>query len=371
MQFVKNLGRVLSSSVFKLSLGLLVLVAPLIMVFGTPGPLKQALKSSKIYDQAVDSAVSSSVDVEGSGDAASTSQTELNQAAKTAITPEFIQNSSEQIIDGVYGWLTGKTAQPEFRIDASTVKQQIIQATSDQAVAKAKELPACTLQQTRAFAGSSVDPFNLPCLPPGYDINLLRGEVAKQVGRSEGDFLQNPIITPSTLPKDQHGNTAIQNLTTNAAQAPDVFRWLKRAPWILGTLAVISGGLVIWLYDDKRRAIRNLAFTTLGLGAVVIAGILFTNYAFGQLGKPNGALTQNIKGSLQQPVLAVTKSLADSINSKLIFFGSVYALIGASTLIALHYTKPKTTTPTANESVKNDPKEIAEPEPPKPIVKSK
>lgn len=337
MHFFKNLGQWLSGFVFRLSLGFLVVAGPLVMVFGTPGPLKQALGDSKIYDSAVDSVIQDSIKSGTRDGPLPPDQPELQQAVKEAVTPAFLHSSGDQIIDGIYGWLEGKTAQPEFRIDATSVQQKLVQSLGDRAVAKARQAPPCSLQQTRALAGSTIDPFNLPCLAPGYDVNLLRVEIAKQV--SSDNILQNPVINQDNLPKDVNGKTAVQNLTDHAKNAPEIFRWLKLTPWLLAVVALISGTVFIALTEDKRRALRKLSIATLVLGLVVIAGIFISNYAFSRATSSTGPLASRVSGPLQQPTLATAQSLAKAINGKLILFGGAYALLGGSGLLALRFTK--------------------------------
>lgn len=343
MHFVKTVSLVISSTVFRLSLVFLAVTTPLVMVFGTPDALKHALNSSKIYEVVADDIVKTSSQDSGATSASSQDQAQIQDAAKKAIQPGFIQSSSEQIIDGTYGWLSGKTAQPEFNIDTSGVKRSLEQAIGDHVVVKAQQLPACSLQEARALAGSSVDPVNLPCLPPNYDVNLLRNEISNQLSNEEGSIFKSSAITPETLPKDENGKTVVQNLTTDAKQAPLIFSWIKRSPFIFGILAFATACLTVYLNNEKRRGLRSVAVTLLGLGVALAIGGAFTIFAFSKLAGSTGPLAGKIQGPMQQPAITAARTLINAFSSKLLIIGVAYALVGGGIMLVMHLSKPKST----------------------------
>lgn len=373
MNIVKSLSRGLLALLFKVSVILLLIVAPIVMVFGTSNTLKSSLKESDIYSAAVDGIIDSiHKDADKSGGDNPFKDPSVQQAAKSALSPVFLQKSSESIIDGMYGWLSGKTARPEFTIDASGVKEQFIKAVGDYAVNRAKRLPACTVAQLRTMS-TNIDPLTADCVPPGYNVENLRTLVTEQLNKpsenGEQNILQQPIITADTLPKDENGKTPVQNATENGNNARTIFRWLLRAPMLLSSLAVISGGLLVLLYDDKRRAVRNLAVTVLPVGVVGLLGVFVTQKVFAALEKSD-AITK-ADNAIQQPLIALLHSLSGAVNQKLLLIAGIYTVLGAGTLIALHYTKPKTPeavpatdTPAPNELA------VKEESPQKPAEKS-
>ncbi len=344
MNILKSLARGFLAFLFKVSLVLLIILWPLVMVFGTSDQLKTSLKASKIYDTGVDSLIESvNKDSDKSNEDNPFKDPAVQQAAKTAITPTFLQRSSESIIDGIYGWLQGKTPQPTFTIDASEVKDQFIKAAGDYAVNRAKSLPTCTVAQLRQM-GTDIDPLTATCVPPGYNIEGLRDLIAQELNKpsenGEKNILQQPIITADTLPKNDNGKTPVQDITNGASNLPKIFMWLQRGPFILLGLATVSGGLLVLLYDDKRRGIRNLAVTVLPIGLLGLFGVVVTNRAFGALAKSDAIAKAD--ATIQQPLISLLHTLSNAINQKLLFIAAVYAVLGAGTLIALHFTKPKT-----------------------------
>ncbi len=350
MRFLKSLLRGLFSLIFKLSLTLLLVIAPVVMVLGTSGQIKQSLQDSKIYDSAVDSLVDNiKKDADNHQDPNQKDDSPFAEAAvqdalKKAVTPAFLQSSSEQIIDGMYGWLQGKTAQPEFKIDISGVKKTFTDAVGDYAVNRGKTLPACTVAQARqALADGKVEPLTTPCLPAGYSLEDLRGEITKQLNTpkpgEKDNLLQHNEITPDTLPAGDDGQNPIKKLTTDAGKAPQIFHWLTLAPLLLGALAVASGGLVLALHDEKRRGLRQLAWTLLPLGVLGLLSVFLTNFALNKL-EHSGSLIK-ADNALKEPLITLIHSLTSAFNHSLLLLAGVYVVLGAGTLIVLKLTAPK------------------------------
>lgn len=344
MDLLKSLARGLLGLVFKFSLVLLAVSASLLAVFGTPDRLKQSVNDSGLYETGVESVVKSAAkDARGEGDTNYDHQV-VQDAAKAALTPDFLKTSFESIINGFYGWLEGKTDQPQFSVDVKVAKDRFVTAASDAAVARAKGLPVCTLAQARELAGSEIDPFTVPCVPPGYDVESLRGLIAAQLDKpaadGQGNILQQDVLTPETLPKDDHGKTAVQNFTEDAEQLPQLYGFVKILPWILAVLAVVTGSLILLLHADKRRGLRSLAITLAWVGVVALIGILITNWLFGQL--QNSGSFNPADANLKDPIISLVRSLVNAFNSRLLWFGVAYVALGAGTLAALHFTKPKT-----------------------------
>ncbi len=341
MQFVKRFSRGFLATVFNLCLIGLVVLGPIVMVFGTSQQIEESLSDSGIYDNAVKAVVENAAKDSAGQPDSPFNQPAVQEAAQKALSPDFLQNTSEGILDGLYGWLQKKTPEPQFNIDVAAAKQQFVAAVSDYAVARASQLPACTPAQAKQLGGD-VDPLTAQCLPAGYDVQSLPARIAaeleKQQGQ-EGNLLQQTAITPETLPKDEEGKTPVQNFTEDAKNVPEIYGWLTKGPWLLGIFALLAGGLVVFLSDDKRRALRGLGITLLVVGALTLIGIAISGYAFGKLEQSD--VLANVDANLKEPVTNLVKSLRNAFNQRLMVFGLVYIVLGGGTLIALHFTKPK------------------------------
>ncbi|HUP26158.1 MAG TPA: hypothetical protein VM124_00750 [Candidatus Limnocylindrales bacterium] len=333
MELLKSLLRGLASAGLKLGLVLLAFTSALVMVFSTSAGVKQALRSSQVYDAAIDGIISEtaqSQDTPNEQAARITAQEpQIKQAAKTAFTPAVIQNSSEQIIDGLYGWLRSGSDKPDFRVDLTDAKQQFAEALADSAIDRAQHLPACTLQQARELAATTIDPFSVPCVPPGYNLGALRTKVVSDIANNQ-EFLKNPVITADSFPKDNQGRSVFQS----ASQAPATFQLLLKAPWIIAGLTALFGVMLLTLHRDKRRGLRSIALTLLGSGVFLLVASLLFNYAFKSVSQPKAPQNINV---LQQPLWHAFLSLQNSVTNKLLWFGGIYTVLGVLGLLTLHF----------------------------------
>ncbi len=342
MQFIKKMSRGGSAFLLKFSLFLLALTASVVAVMGSPAGIKQGLKDSNIYGSLVDNSLNAvQQDSQKKGGSKEENnlpldQPEVRNAIKAAFNTEFLQTTTEQIIDGTYKWLNGSTSKPDFTIDLTPVKQRLASSLGDYAVTRAQSLPACSLQQTRELQNSQIDPLNVPCVPPGFNTASLRDEVVNQINNNDQIF-KDPVITADTL-KDEKGKSPFETLN----QAPDAFKLAKNIPYALGALAILSSAGLILLHDERRRGIRQTGGIILGTGVFLLISTLVLNLLFNQSAQSKGPLDNVANQSFQQAVTALVKSLMSELNSKLILFAIVYFLIGCVIFIGLKFTAKKT-----------------------------
>lgn len=348
MQFVKRLARGLASTGFKLGIFLTAVTAALVLAFGTPTTIKESLDKSGIYDQAVKSVLDQTQqgvqgEPAGEGIAADVplQDAAIRKAAEQAFSPDVLQRSAEQGIDGTYSWLEGDTETPNFAIDLTGVKQNLANAIGDEAAKRVQALPVCTLEQLRQL-NPGTSPFDLPCQPPGLNIAVERQKIVNEVASSP-DFLKDPVITADDW-KDTNG----QSHFAQASEAPQAFQFAKKLPWIFGSLSLLLGAGLVFLHESRRRGLFVVARTLLVTGVVLLVGSLITAYLLRTV-QPDLQLANT--PALQQAVVALIRSLTAAFNRPLLVFATSYTVLGGVGLIALHFTKPKTESqPTPSDS---------------------
>ena len=341
MRFLKSLCRGLATFGFKLGLVLLALTTVLMMVFGTSGVIKQALRDSQVYGKALDSAINEVI--KNQGGRASDQPTDLitnepryRQAASNAFTPAVIKDSSEQVIDGVYTWLRSDSAQPDFRVDLSMPKQKFAEMVADSALERARQLPVCTLQELRELASNNFDPFTVPCLPFGYNPNNLRAQAISDTQASQS-FLKDPVITPGSFPKNSQGKSIFENFS----QAPKIFQLMLIAPWITVGLTLLCGLALMLLHEDKRRGFRSIGTALLVSGVLLLFVVVVSAFTFSKLNIRSEQLSSQLAPGLQRPILDTFDTLSSTINSKLLWFGGIYITLGVIVMFALRFTRKK------------------------------
>lgn len=333
MRFFKRFLRGLSSQIFKSCLYLLAIITAGVIVFGEPTQLKKTIHASRIYDKIV----SSVLDQSQSSQANSTINIPINdpliqQAAQAAFPPDFLEQSTNQVIDGIYGWLQGKTESPQFEIKLGDAKQRFATAVGDIAANRVGKLPICTLQQLRAQDLNNIDPFSVRCQPPGINIKTEQNKIVTSINNDE-NFLKDTTISTDNLSK-QNGQTIFDQ----ASVAPTTFQWLTKLPYLLGGLGILAGSSLVLLHEDKRRGIWIIGRTLLFSGVVLLVGALLAMYLAKQFHIQNfGAGNTAIESSLQP----IVQSLTNSFNHIVYIFSAIYLVLGGAIMLTIHLTRPK------------------------------
>jgi hypothetical protein len=324
---------------FSTAILFLAITAAIAQVFGTPQALKTALQQSGAYDTASQQLASKAGEATASeaGEGLPLDKADVSQAAAENFSAKAIQTNAEEVIDGSYGWLEGKTDKPDITIDLSPYIAGFTQSVGDQAVQRVQGLPACTPEQLRQLDPNNIDVFNLPCMPPGVNLATAKEQAITQATKSN-EFLQDPVITTDSLPKDAEGKTAIDNL----AYVPQIFQWTMRAPWIFAAIAALSAVAIMLITKPEWQAgIRKLARTLFVTGLILTLFILLTRLLFNYLTRPDGTASKLAGGDFKDVILAFARSLEQAFNNNLLVFGIVYILAGVAGLTTLRFLKSR------------------------------
>ena len=322
---LKRLGFIVSSGLLKVTLFSLALAGAGWMTFNSPENIKQAANDSNLYDSAVTNVLDSAKqEAEGQNSQLPLDDPRIEAAAKNAFPPELLSQNSESIIDGVYGWLEGKTDQPQFSVDLQDAKQNFSNEVADYAQTRYEALPPCTFEQLRGLS-AEVEPFEVDCKVPGLTGTAIRDKVFSSILGSE-EFLKDTTFTFDDLPKDEQGRSVTQNL----AAAPDIFKLLGTLPWILGILAVIFAIGGLFFAENKRRGLKSIAITLLSTGIFLFISSLLVSWSFKQV----NSTSQN---PFEASLVGALITLVDKYNDALLKFIVIYVVIGAGILLSLWY----------------------------------
>lgn len=327
MHILRILGRQLGLLFFGLLLIALPMTTATMLLLDNPDTIKQTAQQSGIYRSFVPAVLAESA-THNKEDNAKNVLTDkgVQQAATAAITPAVLQNASETFIDGWYGWLNQKTTEPTFRIDLTQPKQQFIANLQTYAQKRAESLPRCSLAQLQQLRNTE-DILSLPCLPPGVD----PAKAASQFSRdlvNNSDFLPNPVITQKDLPKAENGKTIAQN----ASGLPTLFTLLQLAPWIIGGLIVLTGMIVVLLYENRAAGVRRIGWSLLWTGVlIVLAYFLFSKILQGLVQGDKIAIANP---EFKQAITSAINSLVGAFLKPVGVIGGVYVAV-AAILLAL------------------------------------
>jgi hypothetical protein len=350
MNFLKKVLYQVTGALFKLLLVLIPVIFAAAVVFGTPKHIEAAIKESRVYDQIVGVIIDNSkTETTDATTKDVLAQPEIQATAEKAFNPTVIQSASENFIQGIYGWLQGKTTEPEFTIDLTGPRATLIQGVTDYAKKRADSLPVCTLQQLRLLS-PNMDLLSLPCRPPGINTQQVADEFSQQF-QDGADFLGDPVITNKTLTKNNNGVPISEKL----GALPKAYKAMQIGQWVLLVLTVLLGLLLVLGRRNKIAGARHVAWAMIGVATFLIISQIIYWFMFDKANQAKAGDT-----ATQAMIIDGTKVLVHNFNQVLLWFSAAYAVIGVGLLVLLRTAfapGKKTTDPLIGEP------EIPEPSP--------
>jgi hypothetical protein len=320
MDFVRKALLVLLTPLLPVLLFAIALDFGILRVVGSPAPVKHVLADSGIYNSVVSNALSQAQKSTGDSNGVSLENLQVKKAAESSFSPQVVQQSSEKVIDGIYNWLDGKTSQPNFNVNLTSVKASFAEKVGEAAKNNAATLPPCAPGVTP----SSDDPFNASCLPRGVTPAQVGEQAKNEVLNAQG-FLEHPNITASSI----QGSNSNQDVFNNQLKdAPKQYQRVKKTPFILIILSALIIAAIIFLNTSKRKGLRHV-------GIVLLAtGIFMLLFAWGL----NRVVTHSVipkmrfdNEVLQSSVRKLATNLTHSIDQNYWIFGGVYTILGLLT----------------------------------------
>lgn len=230
-------------------------------VFNNPNNIDQVLEDGGVYKNFVALALQN---VEDQGDENTKkllADQKFKDAISSSIQPSDIQNSSKSVIDGVYAWLQGKTAQPEFTVDLTQPAERATAEIAAYAEERSSSLPACTLQQLQTVDFKS-DLLSIPCVPPGVTSTQIGQQFADQA-KDQVAFLKDPVISSDELLKESDISQA------DYADAPKAYQNLHESKWYNLVFAVVLIAALIFARRDRIAGVRFVGKLVLAAGLLL------------------------------------------------------------------------------------------------------
>ena len=340
----------MTSSVFRLLLLVVPVFFAITMVFSNPETVQGALKQSGAYDKIVDIVLDSSSEQNNDPTAKELlDDPEIRDIAKQAFSPDLLERSSNDFVQGIYDWLDGETEQLQFSVDLSSAKATLTDKLSSYAEERAASLPTCTIAQLQTVDLSG-DLLNLPCLPPGITASQIGDQFSTQL-LNDADVLDQPIITNQTIADQNDGKP----ITADAQKLPDAYQSVQTVKWILLGALIVLGLLLVFVRRDRRAGVRHVAWALVSVAAFLVIALLAYWFVFDKVSSE----TAN-KDVAQSLALEGSMYLLSNINTIIAWFTASYALIGIAALLFLRFrpaapepkiiTDPSATLPKPSES---------------------
>lgn len=320
MNFLRNLGLRIARLFFSSTLSLIVLAFSIFFVFETSGPLKQALQGSGIYGAPISNTIA---EQETSTDIPATNPG-IQQALEAAMPPAFLQNTTEQVIDGTYDWIHGVTKEPTFSVDLTPARQRFADTLATYIQQKLDTLPTCTQVM---YAPATIDALlALTCMPYGTTSNEIATAVHDQALASH-IFPTNNTLNSSTL-TDPQGRPLANQLSF----IPVLHRYFIIALFVLPLIALLSALATIYLSTSKRSGLKRVAWLLIISGAMSVilaaAGLWLIKTGISLFGP-------SVISTIQGKLYILTELLFTDIRVWWFILGGGYVVLGIVLLVIL------------------------------------
>ncbi len=263
---------------------LLFFVSTLITTAVRPSGIKSWVASSGLYTSVVDNVLKQAetkaaeqgdkLDIGG----LSLKDPAVQRAANEALTPSFLQASSEKIVDGSFEWLDGKSEKPNFAIDLAPIKQRFADSLAAYAKQRYVTLPDCAPRTLP----TSTDALTINCKPAvSFDLNAQIEQFRNQILQSE-DFLPRTVLSPDTLQSnDQPGQ---QPFSQRYKEVPQAYQKARMLPGILAGMALVFATAIIFFSEPKKHGLRRVGWSVLiaGVTASILTVLLSAGFAKGR-----------------------------------------------------------------------------------------
>lgn len=325
MNFVRKMALVIIAPFLLVLLFALALDVGVLKVVGNPTSIKHALSDSGVYNSVVANALDQAQSSASVNNRISLTDPAVKQAAQEAFPPQVVQQSTEDVINGVYDWLNGRTEQPEFNVNLSDEKASFAEKVGQAAQQRATTLPACTSVPT------STDPLNVSCLPRGTTPGQV-GLRAKDAILSAQGFLDHPNIAPSSIKGSNSSQSIFQN--EQVKKVPTRYQKAKKSPIILVILTVLVILAIIFLSSSRRRGLRRVGITLLSAGVVLLLFAWALNHV------ATHDVTTKVQTDnkvLQSSIQKIAVDIIKIIDKNYWIFGGIYAVLGVVALVVASF----------------------------------
>lgn len=272
----------------------------------------------------------------------------VKDAAKTALSPNFIEQSSKEINDATFNWLQGESGSPEFSINLQPAKQIFVDTLAASLKSRYEALDSCGPAQIP----NSTDPFTIDCRP-NIDISIssiIATESSKLMQST--DFLANAELTTQNILPTEAGTKA--NPYTYSGM-PTAYQALQTAPYALLALALLSGISVLFLASTKKSGVRKIGWRFVLAG--ILSLLLINLGALGLTKISEAATTQNTTAAItayKDLVSAGITAVRNDSAKTLMSISIPVLLLGIILLITTRSKHKKTSTPVSTEEAKED-----------------
>lgn len=308
----------------------------LLLVFGQPQPIKTAVHNSGLYNVLVTDLLAEQGQTAFGSVSIPLGDPQIQQAIESAFTPVVLENAGNQVVDGFYSWIQGKTDRPTTNVDLAGAKDQAAENVATYIAARVATLPTCTTsglyELYNSGALASTDYYAMTCKPATLVTQTVHDTVKRSIlGSSK--FSEQVTVDANTI-TDENGEPLYKKLSF----VPAAYKITVWSTYATGALALLSVAGVIFLRPSRRQGAKRAAIILLviGLSGVVLA--LITAYASTYMER----LITSASGdstALQVKIAAIARELVTDVRTWWLWIAGSEAVIGVAILVWLRLSK--------------------------------
>lgn len=241
----------------------------------------------------------------------------VQDAARSALTPSFLQKSTEQVVDGSFAWLDSKSDKPTFSIDVLSVKQDFVDNLGNYLKKRYSALPACA----PGVMPTSTDLLKINCRPSSELLDIDQAISAQKLKLLENkDFLPETTISADTLQEESTNNADVFNKN----EVPRAYRAFQLSPFVFAGLALVSGLIVVVLCESKKFGVRKLGWRLVVAGSVAL---VLTIVGFILLTKVRGLALHQPADSGISPYKDIVAGLITAARSDIAKLSGIFSIV--------------------------------------------
>jgi hypothetical protein len=327
MEFARKLALGILSPLFIILLFATAFDIGFVRTASHPVTVKRLVAESGIYNSVVPNVLAQTKSITTSLGDVPTSDPAVQNAARVALPPQYIQQNTEMAIDNIYQWLDGKIAQPSFKIDLAGAKTLFANNIADSLQKRMAGLPACSAAQTRQIVQTGFDAYQAPCLPRGTNPSVIAQQVKAGIINQQ-DFLKNLDLSAASIKSGNTGQSVFEQ--KGVKNLPTQYQRAKKTPWILSILTILSGAAIVFLSRSWQTGLRHIAINLLVIGLVMLLFSWVLNRTVSTNIVPKIKVDSAI---FQQDIRRLVTDLAHQVDRNYWFFGGLYSALGLAGII--------------------------------------
>lgn len=230
------------------------------MTLNTPNAVKNTLAESGIYDRVA----ASDMLLENSHLSSMASSNEMITAALSdSISPSYVKNSSEKLVDAIYAYVHGDMATLELAVDVGDVKAQFANNVAMRVKQKFDSLPVCTELKIPSTSIESL--LEATCTPVGVS-----SQQASEDAKTE--IMNTALFSNDRLDLAGLVGARESSLVALLTDLRTAYPYFIALVYGLPALGLVLAAIILFLSSPRRRGIKSLANTLLSAG--IINGVM-------------------------------------------------------------------------------------------------